>query len=116
MPSSSCSNTCTKAVYPRITLAGCTGKDGFNGYIPWNNQWVSAWREVWYVSGTTASAWLHWYSPNVHNSNIGQAPAFTTTGVNFPRYGGMLSPGHISITVCAWWNVWECGTPVNVQR
>jgi hypothetical protein len=45
---------------------------------------------------------------------IAAAPAFTTTGVNFPPYGGMLNPGHISITVCAWWNGWECGTPVNV--
>jgi hypothetical protein len=111
----SCSNgVCTANVSPRLALSGCSREEGFNGVVQWDSASVGAWGQVWDVCGTTASVWLHWYSPNVHNSKMGQASAFTTNGVYFPQYGGIASPGHISVTVCAFWNGWECGTPFNV--
>lgn len=111
-----CNNTCTVAVSPRLSLSGCSRQDGFNGDVQWNTEWIAAWGEVWDVCGTTATAWLKWYSPNVHNSEVGQAPPYTTQGFNFPEYGGMTSPGNISVTVCATWHgSWTCGPsePVN---
>lgn len=104
-----------KAVYPRLSLPGCSGQDGYNGWIQWNNPYgVQTWGEVWDVCGTTASTWLSWSDPTGHNSNVGQASPYTTNGVNF-SYTGMLQAGNISVTVCAWWQgKWRCGTPVHV--
>jgi hypothetical protein len=109
-----CGGTCTQAVSPRLSLAGCSAKDGFNGNIQWTSYSVQAWGEVWDSCGTTATVWLSWSCPTGHNSEIGEAAAFTTSGVNFPAYGCFTNPGNISITVCANWNGWECGTPVKV--
>ena len=107
----------TRLVAPRLSLAGCSRQDGFNGNIQWEgygqtNPYIKVWGEIWDVCGTRAYLYLSWDSPLGYNVEAGNCYANGTCGVNY--YVGQeylaANPGYIHVTVCAnWKGGWHCG-------
>ena len=107
------------AVYPRLSVPGCSRQDGYNGNVEWatfpNPQFVKTWGQLWDVCGVTAHLYLTWYDPDYENAPVATTPPFITTQVNqyYNTFG--TDPGYITVTVCA--NLisgWTCGSPYPV--
>ena len=108
----------TQHVYPRLSLRGCDGQDGYNGNVEWvtvpNGDHIQTWGEVWDECGTTVQLYLSWYDPGHENYEAGSAQPYTTHGVNY-SHSTKLNAGHIGVTLCAWWfGEWTCGSPYYV--
>lgn len=108
----------TKAVYPRLSIPGCSRQDGYNGNVQWgsvpNPTFVATWGQLWDVCGVRAYLYMSWYAATYNNVQVATTPPLITTGVN-RSYSTSLNPGYISVTVCAnTINGWTCGSPYGV--
>ena len=104
------------AVYPRLSLPGCSRQDGFNGNVQVGEGYppfyIKAWGEAWDLCGTDATVWLSWDSPGYVNRQIGSSGYDYTSGVNWGPQATFSLATNVWITVCAWWQSrWRCGTP-----